>query len=422
MISLRWTMAKLLPVTIRPPLGERANAVSPRSMTSGSATLIGVNSTPSDGATDWIAPSWPLPDARPRSRRIAASVTRGTSSLSSSSHFPLMPNSNTENPVILPPGRAKLSTNALPTGSATCANTIGTLRDASHVDSGAPISICRVVAIAHQPALFDKFAIDVHGGDGVTHRQRDNLLEPAGKERIGTNKKRAGAPLPHGGEGGVDLARRAGIENEQLPAKGARGLQRVASRARGFRKFRIHQQRDHRSIGNELVQQPQRLACDLAVEPAHAGDVAARPVEARDVALLDRVACSREHDRNSLGRCHSRQYRSATSCRGDHVDLVVDQISCKGRQPIVPIFCKTVFNRHVTAIDIARFTQATAERRRQVGPIIWPQAVQEPDHRHRQLLRARRERPRRRRAGHERDELAAATHSITSSARKRGHS
>src|SRR5262249_16000386 len=113
---------------------------------------------------------------------------------------------------------------------------------------------------------------------------------------------------------------------------------------------------------------------------------------------------------------------SATSCRGDHVDLVVDQISCKGRQPIVPIFCKTVFNRHVTAIDIARFTQATAERRRQVGPIIWPQAVQETDHRHRQLLRARRERPRRRRAGHERDELAAATHSITSSARKRGHS
>src|SRR5436190_21040658 len=38
-----------------------------------------------------------------------------------------MPYSNTENPVILPPGRAKLSTNPLPTRSTTCANTIGTL-------------------------------------------------------------------------------------------------------------------------------------------------------------------------------------------------------------------------------------------------------------------------------------------------------
>jgi len=39
------------------------------------------------------------------------------------------------------------------------------------------------------------------------------------------------------------------------------------------------------------------------------------------------------------------------------------------------------------------------------------------------LLRARRERPRNRRAAEQRDELAAShRHSITSSARKRGHS
>ena len=42
--------------------------------------------------------------------------------------------------------------------------------------------------------------------------------------------------------------------------------------------------------------------------------------------------------------------------------------------------------------------------------------MKEPDHRHRRLLRARRERPRRRRAAEQRDELAAV-HSITSSAR-----
>jgi hypothetical protein len=42
--------------------------------------------------------------------------------------------------------------------------------------------------------------------------------------------------------------------------------------------------------------------------------------------------------------------------------------------------------------------------------------LEKPDHRHRRLLRARRERPRGRRAAEKRDELAAV-HSITSSAR-----
>jgi hypothetical protein len=41
------------------------------------------------------------------SRRIAARVTWGAISLSSSSHFPLRPYSNVVNPVALPPGRAR---------------------------------------------------------------------------------------------------------------------------------------------------------------------------------------------------------------------------------------------------------------------------------------------------------------------------
>ena len=58
----------------------------------------------------------------------AARVTPGAISLSSSSHFPLMPYSNRVKPVALPPGRARLSTKPAPTGSVTCANTIGTVR------------------------------------------------------------------------------------------------------------------------------------------------------------------------------------------------------------------------------------------------------------------------------------------------------
>src|SRR5215213_4180765 len=77
---------------------------------------------------DWMAPNWPVPEAMAASRRIAARVTPGAISLSSSTHFALMPYSNKTKPVALPPGRVRLSTKPAPTGSTACANTMGTVR------------------------------------------------------------------------------------------------------------------------------------------------------------------------------------------------------------------------------------------------------------------------------------------------------
>src|SRR5262249_26078621 len=68
-------------------------------------------------ATPWIAPNSPNPGGYAGSRSAAARATFGAISLSSSSHFTLMPNSNSVNPVALPPGRAKLATKPAPTGS-----------------------------------------------------------------------------------------------------------------------------------------------------------------------------------------------------------------------------------------------------------------------------------------------------------------
>jgi hypothetical protein len=62
------------------------------------------------------------------SRRTATRATPGAISLSSSSHFPPMLNSQFMKPVALPPGRAKLSTKPAPTGSLVMVNTIGTVR------------------------------------------------------------------------------------------------------------------------------------------------------------------------------------------------------------------------------------------------------------------------------------------------------
>src|SRR5262245_48606463 len=78
-----------------------------------------------------------------------------------------------------------------------------------------------------------------------------------------------------------------------------------------------------------------------------------------------------------------------------------------------------IFDRDILALDIAGFIQALTERGREGHIARSCRAVEKPDHRHRRLLRARRERPRRRRAAEKRDELAAphlGGHSITSSA------
>src|SRR5262249_49202183 len=72
-----------------------------------------------------MAPNCPVPLLWVGSRSTATRVTRGAISLSSSSHFPLMPYSNRRKPVVLPPGRAKLSTKSPLTGSMRLANTIG---------------------------------------------------------------------------------------------------------------------------------------------------------------------------------------------------------------------------------------------------------------------------------------------------------
>jgi hypothetical protein len=56
------------------------------------------------------------------------------------------------------------------------------------------------------------------------------------------------------------------------------------------------------------------------------------------------------------------------------------------------------FDRDVLALDKACFLQALAERGHEVRHVSERPAVEKPHHRHRRLLRTRRERPRRRRA------------------------
>jgi hypothetical protein len=56
------------------------------------------------------------------------------------------------------------------------------LENPRDVESSTAIAVWNVAAIAHQPALRDKFTVGVDRWDSGTRRQRDDLLPPAGKE------------------------------------------------------------------------------------------------------------------------------------------------------------------------------------------------------------------------------------------------
>ena len=93
--------------------------------------------------------------------------------------------------------------------------------------------------------------------------------------------------------------------------------------------------------------------------------------------------------------------------RGDHGHLAADQIGHQRRQAIVLALQPVVLDRHVLAFDVAGFVEAFAERGHKARGGIGRPASDKPDHRQRRLLRARRERPSRRRAAEKRDELAS---------------
>src|SRR5262249_34857373 len=110
--------------------------------------------------------------------------------------------------------------------------------------------------------------------------------------------------------------------------------------------------------------------------------------------------------------------RGSVGC-GDDSYAAVDKIGHERGQAIVAAVEPMVLDRHVLAFDVADFLEAFTKRSSLARGAFRRSGADEPNHRHHRLLRARRERPRCRRAAEQRDELATGAHSITSSARSR---
>src|SRR5262249_45481884 len=101
--------------------------------------------------------------------------------------------------------------------------------------------------------------------------------------------------------------------------------------------------------------------------------------------------------------------------RSDHRHLTAYQIGCEVGQSVVLVLRPAILDRHILTLDVAGFTNALPECGQIACTISKRRAAEEPDHWHRSLLRARRERPRGCCAAEQRYERAPS-HSITSSA------
>ena len=90
----------------------------------------------------------------------------------------------------------------------------------------------------------------------------------------------------------------------------------------------------------------------------------------------------------------------------DHGHLPADEIGRQSRQPIWLIVRPAILDGDVLAFDESSVVETLPERIKDVFEPGSRRGPEKSDHRHRRLLRARRERPRRRRTAEQRDELA----------------
>ena len=186
-------------------------------------------------------------------------------------------------------------------------------------------------------------------------------------------------------------------------------------------KARIEQNANEWNARHQVAQQTKPLRLhDICVQGI-AGRVATGVVKALDQSLADRIAAYPEHDGNGRGGTLGRAGRGVAADRDEHAYSTTDEIGRYRGEQVVTTARPPELNREILTLDIAALGQTAAEGCQQVRRVLGRTRAHVAYHRHRRLLRARRDRPRHRRAAEERDELAPL-HSITSSARTRNDS
>ena len=157
---------------------------------------------------------------------------------------------------------------------------------------------------------------------------------------------------------------------------------------------RVDQKSDDRDVGHELTQQLEPLG-DQQVEKTLT-PVMLPPGRFR-LATRPRATGSFTEggdDRRGRGR-RPRRLHDVIAAAGDHYSQrLASQLGSQTRHPVSLILRPAVFDPGVLAVDVTGLLEALEERREEGRITLRRLAVEKSDHRHRRLLRARRERPR----------------------------
>jgi hypothetical protein len=159
----------------------------------------------------------------------------------------------------------------------------------------------------------------------------------------------------------------------------------------------VHEDGNTGGCGHQLTQEFQPLCGQFGIEKIDARQVATRPSKAGDKTKSHRVVAHGEDGGNRRGCRLGRHHRRGISS-GDHSDASANQIGRQLRQPVISTLRPAVFDCHVLAFDIAGLLQALAKSAHTVRESLGRLSIEEPDHRHGRLLRARGKRPGGRRA------------------------
>jgi hypothetical protein len=167
---------------------------------------------------------------------------------------------------------------------------------------------------------------------------------------------------------------------------------------------RIDQHGHARDRGHHLAQELEPLGGELADEKIDPSHVAVGPGQAADETEPDRVFGDHEDDGDRRGR-RLGGHRRHRAHGGDDGDLSAHEVGQELRQPVVLTLGKAVDDRRVLALDVARLLEALAEHVQAVGDRVRRRTIDKSYHRRRRLG-MRGERPRRRCAAEQRNELS----------------
>ncbi|HZP36526.1 MAG TPA: hypothetical protein VFE48_08545 [Methylomirabilota bacterium] len=125
----------------------------------------------------------------------------------------------------------------------------------------------------------------------------------------------------------------------------------------------VPEERQAPDPGQHRAEQLDPLARQLGLAEEHAGDVAARPREAPDVAPRDRIVVDGDHqDRQMRARITRRPQRGLGTDREQHVHPEPDQLAHQLREPIGLTVRIPEFDDEVLALHVTQLGQTAGER------------------------------------------------------------